>query len=664
MDEAKSGRVNNNIPHHQDRDSKREENCDKDLKVKIKYAESNDVELSELNQEMKENKVTTKEQNDNNDDDIKIQKTSHQDREKEKISCIESNDEKNIKLEDEVEIDLGIETTDINASKYTKNNILITDIIGQFGIIQFSLTCFTFVRFVIVALMTNSGLLLAPSIDFWCVPPELVDADQQYKNPSSSIYNRIITNKTLLNACKLEKPSFPKEELSYIECQTWIYNTNQTGVTLTSEFDLVCSREIYKSNFQSIVSFGIIASVLWASYSDTRGRYTSVLQCYCISALTSLVSILAPNLATFSISRTICSVADMGIAGASMSILAESLGTHRGTMLMIAYTGWSVGVVLMPLILDYCLNFRHSMLVLLAIHLLTFPWFLFTLRDSTRWLLINGKFNEAKNEFKRILYINSLYKNNIDWQSFEYKYSLIKSKYEPIAKKKYEHKQKLMRQFNNGYARRFSILIDFYLQSIQIFKSKVLIKSTLASAYILMNSDLFYNLTIMINSYFKDQIILVYMLGGFMELLSTVSSIIAIYYLTRRSALILTLSATTVSCVAFALSFGSSIQALVWFNFAKFIISTVSSLIILVVYEIFPTSLRQTGFGFATLLSAPGAVLAPYLEYGIKKELDQTDSPFSKLLIATSLIPLTSVAITIFFLPETSNSDIKDEIDE
>lgn len=155
----------------------------------------------------------------------------------------------------------------------------IASIIGEFGVYQLSVVLLTFIRFIDVAMMTNTGPLIAPTIDLWC----------QVSNETSALIakpDNTTLQDYLKNRCTIELTNGRPP----VKCDSWIYNTTEHGRTLTDTFDLVCDDNWLKSLFQSTISVGVVvAAVIWGSFSDRHGRNFAVRVCFLLSLLTGLI---------------------------------------------------------------------------------------------------------------------------------------------------------------------------------------------------------------------------------------------------------------------------------------------------------------------------------------------------------------------------------------
>lgn len=527
--------------------------------------------------------------------------------------------------------------------------VTVASIIGEYGLYQLSLTILAFVRYVCVAMMTNTGPLLAPSLDYRCqVPSSLVH--ELAKNGSTPL------DSYLLNRCQLEL----KNGRTY-ECVSWTYNTSETGTTLTDTYDLVCDRDWLRSAFQSSISFGVIvASVILGLVSDKYGRKFTINACLIGSILCGIISYAASNFIIYTVSRMLCSFCDLGLVVSLTTIIVETLGNkYRGTVCIIVYTGWAFGVMVMPWITEHFKNFRHVMLFTVCCHVFTLPWIM-TTSESVRWLLVNGRIDEAHEELKRINRWNGRGEKSSLGEA-DRKFDLLKGKFVVMAeRRKLAAFQAADKETVTTSKRRLSSSIfSGFTMANKLFQSKELAATTLTVIWTGFNTELLYMLFILINSDVGENVKLNYLIGGAMETLATLQSILIVSRVSRRVSVSATLATVSVCCFLLAFTHQMAGVSTWMLNLTKLAISTLSSIIYVVTTEVFPTNLRQTGFGVCGTIGGLGAVIAPFIRTELVDLIGMT-----RVLLIVTILPLTAAITIPFFLRETRGVELPDDIDD
>lgn len=549
-----------------------------------------------------------------------------------------------------------------------ETSITVTDIIGEFGLYQFSFTVVTFIRYICVAMMTNTGPLIAPDMDYYCQLPDdilqLHNKTTQFDANTNRQQQQV--NLTVKNACEVWLGPGRLIELTTnsngllinntYTCSHWSYNGSALGRTMTDEFELVCDRDWLRALFQSFVSIGVVlASLFWGTLSDKRGRYYTMKICFMVSLISGSVSFLAPNFITYALARCVCSLGDLGLVVSLATTLVESVGNkYRGAVCIVVYLGWGIGVMIMPWITDYFRDFRALMLATVLLHLGTLPWVM-AKKECVRWLLINRRFEEAKLEVLRIVHWNK-------WRFFgelsQEERLIIEEQFE-LLKGRFEATNKVIEADHLDENKQQSPVIASFQKLQQLFESKQLSTTTLTLVWVTFNSELLYMSFILINSDVGDNLYVNYAMGGLMEILSALISCIIISNVTRCLSLASSLLCIALLCFILAFVYSDARIAVWLLSAAKLAISTLSSLVYVTATEMFPTDLRQTGFGACSTFGSMGAVVAPFI-------CSQLVNLFGMhyILILFGLSSASAAILIPFFLRETKGVELADTLHE
>ena len=344
--------------------------------------------------------------------------------------------------------------------------VQLDDFVGEHGPYQLSITALLFIRYVLLGLMANSGPLMTPDVTFYCELPrqeilmimpnisklsereQAIEIREEFKQicqidlhlyQNASQLNNVTTksqSKTtpLIVAAGQQKqhqhqqqqqqqqlvqnvvsynsdsggrdtsPPASGEPARIRECTDFTYQLAQDqGLTMTSEFDLVCDQDWLRSLFQSLISASIVvAHVIWGTFSDKYGRFQAQRICLVISLGAGIMSIFAPDFWTFTLTRAVCSFGDLGMVVSLTTVVVELVGSkYRGTSVALVNFGYALGVSLLPYVVAYFENFRQVVGFTVLCHMITMPFVLAT-NESIRWLLTNRKFDQARKELKRI----------------------------------------------------------------------------------------------------------------------------------------------------------------------------------------------------------------------------------------------------------------------
>ncbi|CAL1293374.1 unnamed protein product [Larinioides sclopetarius] len=138
------------------------------------------------------------------------------------------------------------------------------------------------------------------------------------------------------------------------------------------------------------------------------------------------------------------------------------------------------------------------------------------------------------------------------------------------------------------------------------------------------------------------------------EIPATILVLIAIQYKGRRKSLAAGLTVAGMACLLIYLI----PEDLAWMRtslslFGKFCISATFALLGLFTFEVFPTNLRNTGYGSASAVARFGAFLAPFV-----REIGRSSHPFITQILF-GIVSITGGGLALL-LPETTNCSVPD----
>lgn len=535
------------------------------------------------------------------------------------------------------------------------NGPSIADLTGGFGYFQLFLAVLVFIRYCSLALMTSSGPLLAPEVEFKClIPDQLRDLIELPQNETLDHF--------LLNKCEI--PLKNSESNHSYKCQQFWFNKTISGTTMTDSLELVCDRAYLKSTFQSAISLGVVlACILSGPISDQHGRLFVIRLCFLWSLLWGCVSYFANNFQLYSLARACVTFGDSSLVGSLSLVMIELIPAQsRGMILILVYTGWSMGVMFMPFICDYLMNYKLATLFTIIIHLVTcVP--LILVEESVRWSMVMGNFNSAKSELKRIHRWNGISPNN-----FEQAFTEAQNMYMTISDQSElanggdtrEEAQKFSenrcRYIFDGLKNFFKGIWDSYKRIGEFFQSWKLALTTLVIIWISINGELFYMLFVLINSDVGEAKLANYIIGFGMELLATLVGILMTSYMSRRLSVLTTMIFISFTCLTLSFTYKMTLVSVIVMNLAKLAISNLTSLSWVLANESFPTTLRQTGSGITGSIGSFGAVAAPFVRTELTKMFG-----FGSVMFTLGIIVFLSAWISLL-IKETKDTELPDNL--
>merc|ERR550525_1343072 len=190
-----------------------------------------------------------------------------------------------------------------------------------------------------------------------------------------------------------------------------------------------------------------------------------------------------------------------------------------------------------------------------------------------------------------------------------------------------------------------------------LFSSYRMCTRTLIMYYLwFTNSFVYYGLTLNSGSLIPGNLHINFVIGGALEVVAYILTIIALIYFGRR----ISMSVTMVFGGLYLLLTPAVPVAgkAVLGQLGKFAITGSFAMVYVYAAEIFPTVVRNVGLGSASMCARVGSIIAPF----VGRELGQATSPVVPLVIfgATSLL----AGILVLLLPETRNCPLPDTIEQ
>ncbi|XP_042887776.1 organic cation transporter protein-like [Penaeus japonicus] len=241
---------------------------------------------------------------------------------------------------------------------------------GKWNIIFF-FTC-AFWSFLVPSQFLN-GVYVAPSISYTCRPPPDVNA-------------------TSVNSCSysINGSSGVEEE---IPCSEWDYDTSVFTSTLTSEFNLVCEREILQATYQGMYMLGTFVSPLLGGYlADRYGRLAVAVSTQVILTISSIGIVFLPNFTLILATRFIMGVVSL----LTLFVLAMEVcePKKRSTVGILIGLPWALGSIWWGAAAYFIRDWRWLQLSVALPTLLIFP-FMYLMDESPRWLIVVGQHEKA-----------------------------------------------------------------------------------------------------------------------------------------------------------------------------------------------------------------------------------------------------------------------------
>ncbi|XP_069754324.1 organic cation/carnitine transporter 2-like [Narcine bancroftii] len=407
----------------------------------------------------------------------------------------------------------------------------------------------------------------------------------------------------------------------------WEYSREQYISTIVSEWDLVCNDDWKSPLSMSMFFIGVVTgSFISGQLSDRFGRKIILFGTMAVQCVFSILQIFSPSWEIFCLFNFLIGFGHISNYVAAFVLGSELLG--RSPRIMFSTLGvcisYALGYMLLPLFAYFIRSWQMLIFSLSLFSLLYIPlwWFI---PESPRWLILNGRSKEAEEILKNIAKKNGIMAPNVIFSDLELEEIKIKR------------------------TQTHTIIHLVKMKNIQ----RITIISTLLWMIISVG---YFGLSLntpnlhgnnYLNCFFSAAI----------EVPAYTASWLFLQRLPRRVTLSgsLLLAGAVLLLIQFIHS-GISKLTTVLVMTGKFATTCGFSMIYVYTTELYPTAVRNMGFGVNSMASRISSILSPYIFYlGIHHE-------FLPYNIIGSLAILSG--ILVFLLPETFSRPLPDTIEQ
>eukprot|EP00092_Neocalanus_flemingeri_P007851 GFUD01008476.1.p1 GENE.GFUD01008476.1~~GFUD01008476.1.p1 ORF type:complete len:593 (+),score=112.20 GFUD01008476.1:105-1883(+) len=532
-------------------------------------------------------------------------------------------------------------------SKVKDEKEQILDAIGIWGKWQLQ-RCL--VVLIIIWLPTSFHLLnmifYRAETDYWCKRPEKFSdwsvekwkdlSDPNWRNQTESSkkscyiknydYDKIPTDESV-EFSSLNLPVLDGIEL--IPCAAWEYDTSFWKKTIVMDFDLVCDRYHLQKLQQQVTFLGLMCGVFSAGIiSDKFGRRKTMLGLLISTIIVGTLSSFSPNYPSFLVGIFICGYSTLGYGTVMYVWMMEHVGGKYKTILGAAphynFGFWG----LMTGVFAYLLPHWRHLQLLFSVPLIVLVGAFWYLPESARWLLANGRTEEAEKIVREIARVNG--------KDLPSTFRLQP----PVTK-------------DSGIKTRGSSL-----GFLQLFMWPNLRKKTLICYYMWFSTALiYYGLTLNSNTLGTD-LFTTFSIGKLLEFPSITLVIFLLLKTGRRITLMVFygLGGVSLTLTMFIpLNYFAYEWPILVLNLLGRI-SAINTLAVCYIYsaEVFPTVVRNVGLGSSSFWARVGPMIAPFI---VDLRVYGDTVPLGVFGVVALL-----AGVLVTFMPETSNTPLPDTI--
>uniref|UniRef100_A0AAY4B685 Solute carrier family 22 member 6 n=1 Tax=Denticeps clupeoides TaxID=299321 RepID=A0AAY4B685_9TELE len=410
----------------------------------------------------------------------------------------------------------------------------------------------------------------------------------------------------------------------------WTYESTEFQSTIVSEWDLVCTLRPLKQMSQTIYMGGVLAgAIIFGGLSDRFGRRALLIWSYFQLAVLGTCTALAPSYMAYCIFRFLSGMAVSGIILNTVSLKVEWIPTKSRTLVgTLSSFFFTFGQMVLAGV-AYALKDWRKLQVAVCSPFFIFAMYSWWYSESARWLVLNGRSQEALKQIHHVARING--------------------KPEMVGKITLEVLEANMQkevQSSKSMYKAYDLLRTPVMRRISICLVAVWFSTSFA----------YYGLAMDLQK-FGVNIYVMQLIFGAVDFPAKIVALGMLSFLGRRvtQATCLIMSASVIFANIFVPKDLQTIRTTLAV-LGKGFTSSSFTCVYLFTGELYPTVIRQTGMGFTSTMARIGSMAAPAVLI-----LDEILPALPSIVYGGAAVV---AGIFALFLPETLNVALPDTIED
>ncbi|XP_027024665.1 solute carrier family 22 member 6 [Tachysurus fulvidraco] len=410
----------------------------------------------------------------------------------------------------------------------------------------------------------------------------------------------------------------------------WTYKRTEFISTIVSEWDLVCSLRPLKQMSQTIYMGGVLTgAIIFGGLSDRFGRKVILTWSYFQLAVLGTFTALSPSYLAYCIFRFLTGMAVSGVILNTMSLRMEWVPTRSRTLVSFLSSVFFIFGQMLLAGIAYSLKDWRKLHVAVCSPFFIVFLYCWWIAESARWLVVNGRSEEALQQLHRVARING--------------------KQEMVEKITLEVLQSHMKKEMQSSNKVFTVY--------DLLRTPVIRRISLCLVAVWFSTSFAYYGLAMDLQKFGVDIYLMQLIFGAVDFPARLLALFMLNYLGRRLT-----QGTCLLASGFAIftnifiSKDLQILRTTLAVLGKGFTSASFSCIYLYTGELYPTVIRQTGMGFTSTMARIGSMAAPVVLI-----LDEVFPVLPSLVYGGAAV---ISGVTAFLLPETLNVPLPDTIED